>query len=116
MVNALTSLLAVAAGLLVVTCAVLFGLDRARPRPLDIAVYVLEGGLVLRAMIGLAQMISGDESSSVTHIGYLVATVAILPLVLNMLEGDRSRWSSAILGVAALVIVVVLLRLQATTG
>jgi hypothetical protein len=33
-----------------------------------------------------------------------------------MLEGDRSRWSSAILGVAALVIAVVLLRLQATTG
>lgn len=116
MVTGLTTVLLVGSALLAVACAVLFVLDRARPRALDVAVYVLEAGLVLRAMIGVAQIFSGDEAKSVTHIGYLVTTVAILPLVLNMLEGDRTRWSSAIVGVAALVIVVVLLRLQATTG
>ena len=49
-------------------------------------------------MIGVAQIVSGDEAKSVTHIGYLVASVAVLPLVLNTLEGDRSKWSTAIIG------------------
>lgn len=116
MVATLTTVLAIGAGVLAVVCAALFVLDRGRPRQLDIGVYVLEAGLVVRAMIGVAGILSDDEAKTITHIGYLVACVAILPLVLNFLEGDRSKWSAAIVGVASLVVLVVLLRLQATTG
>ena len=77
---------------------------------------MLEGVLAIRAMIGVGQLISGDEARSITHIGYLVASVAVLPLVLSTLEGDRSKWSSAILAVACLVVSVVVIRLQVTTG
>ena len=112
----LTTAIAVAAAVLAITCAVVFVLDRPRPRVLDLFAYALEGALAIRAMIGVGQIASGDEARSVTHIGYLVASVAILPLVLNTLEGDRSRWSSTILGVAALVVLIVLIRLQVTTG
>ena len=89
------------------------GTDRVRSTSASTS---LEGALAIRAMIGVGQIVSGDEARSVTHIGYLVASVAVLPLVLNTLEGDRSKWSSAILGVAALVVLVVVLRLQVTTG
>lgn len=116
MVTALTTMVAVGAALLAVACAVLFSIDRVRPRAIDVGVWVLEGALAIRAMIGVAQIFSGDEAKSVTHVGYLVASVAVLPLVLNTLEGDRSKWSTAIIGVAALVVLVVMLRLQATTG
>jgi hypothetical protein len=116
LVTALTTAIAVAAAVLALTCAVIFFAGRERPRSLDLFVYAVEGALVLRAMIGLGQIVSGDEARSVTHIGYLVASVAVLPLVLSSLEGDRSKWSSAIVGVAALVILVVLVRLEVTTG
>jgi len=116
LVGAYTTAIAVAAAVLAVACAVIFVLDRERPRAIDVFVYALEAALAIRAMIGVAQMISGDEARSVTHIGYLVASVAVLPLVLNTLEGDRSKWSSAILAIAGLVILVVVVRLQVTTG
>src|SRR5262249_48357062 len=112
----LTTAIAIAAAALAVGCATIFLLDRERPKAIDRCAYGLEAALAIRAMIGVAQMVSGDEARSVTHIGYLVASVAILPLVLNTLEGDRSKWSSAILAVGCLVVLVVEIRLQVTTG
>jgi hypothetical protein len=115
-VDALTTVAAVLCGVVAVYAAGMFASGRNRPRGLDLMVWVLEGVLALRAMVGIARMATDDESTSVTHVGYLAISVAIVPLVVNMLQGDRSRWSSAGLGVAALVVLVVVLRLQVTTG
>lgn len=116
MVATLTTVAAVLCGLVAVYAVGMFASGRQRPRGLDLSVWVLEGVLVLRAMIGIGRMVGDDESTSVTHIGYLAISVAILPLVMNMLQGDRSRWSSAVVGVAAVVILVVVVRLQVTNG
>ena len=110
-----TYILAGLAGLLAVVNAGLFFAGQPRPPGDDKLVKVLAGALVARAMLGIGLAFGGDEESqSITHIAYLVVSAALLPLVFSTVEGDRGRWSCAVFAVALLVVVVLMLRVQAT--
>lgn len=110
-----TYALAIAAGLLALLSGWLFFTGRERPPGDDKLMTVLAALLVLRAMIGIGVMASGgDESSSVTHISYLVVSAALLPLVFGTVDTDRSPWSSAVFGTALVVVAVLMLRVEAT--
>jgi hypothetical protein len=114
-IDAFTTAIAIYAGVVTLAALVCFALVKARPPALDAMVYVLEGGLALRAMLGVAAMVSGRHAvPGTTHIAYLVCSVAILPVMLATLVDDRSRWSAAVIGVACLAILVIAIRLEMT--
>lgn len=115
MAGLLSTTIAAAAGVIAVAATISFLLGRERPKPIDVSVQGLEALLVLRALVGVGQMLGGQqEVHSVTHIGYLIASVAIIPITAGTLEGDRSRWSAAVIAVACLAVVVIVIRLQMT--
>jgi hypothetical protein len=51
-----------------------------------------------------------------TFIGYVVASLLVLPIGAALAIMERSRWGSVIVGVASLVIAVVILRLRQVWG
>ena len=62
-------------------------------------VWMLELLLVVRALAGLGALVGGDRPDSTsTHVGYLVASVCVLPIAMSSIEGrpggpGRSAWS-----------------------
>ena len=92
---------------------------RRRPRPvmLDHAVWILELLLAVRVVAGIGSMLSGERPDELSaHVGYLVASVCLLPIAMRSTEEDRGPWSSGVIAVAALAVAVVVWRLQATWG
>jgi hypothetical protein len=88
---------------------------KARPFFLDSMVFILEGALAIRAMLGAASMLTGRHAvPGATHIAYLISSVAILPVVIATLIDDRSRWSAAVVAVTCLAILVIAVRIQMT--
>ncbi len=60
-------------------------------------------------------MVSGRyDFPGATHIAYLICSVAILPVTLASVEDDRSHWSTAVVAVACLAVLVIAVRLQMT--
>ena len=115
MIEALTTVLVGYSGLvgLVALGCALRRVDR--PRYLDAMVLSLEGLAAVRAMLGVGAMVSGSHAvPGVTHLAYLVTSVAVLPLLLSTLDEDRSHWSAAVIAVGCVAVLVVALRLQAT--
>ena len=92
---------------------------RRRPRPvvLDHAVWILELLLAVRVVAGIGSMLSGERPEAVaSHVGYLVASVCLLPIAMQSTGEDRGPWSSGVIAVAALAVGVVAWRLLATWG
>lgn len=88
---------------------------RERPPWLDSMAWMLEALLVLRAVAGLGVLLSGttpDEYS--THVGYLLASVCVVPLALQSVHDDRGLWSLGVVGVAAVAVAVISVRMVAT--
>jgi hypothetical protein len=86
-----------------------------RPGWLDQMVWMLEVLLVVRGLAGLGTVFGDDPPDSMsTHVGYLVASVCVLPIAMKSIEGDRAVWSSAVVAVAALAVTVIAVRLQMT--
>jgi hypothetical protein len=86
-----------------------------RPGWLDQMVWMLEVLLVIRGLAGVGTVLGADPPESMsTHVGYLVASVCVLPIAMRSLEGDRAGWSSAVVAVAALAVTVIAVRLQMT--
>ncbi|QIG45505.1 hypothetical protein G5V58_24615 [Nocardioides anomalus] len=88
---------------------------RARPPWLASMGWMLEALLVLRAVVGLGVIAGGtrpDELS--THVGYLAASVCVLPLALRSVEDDEGPWSLGVVGVAAVAVAVISWRMVAT--
>lgn len=101
----------------VVTVAALVVTLRRIPRPplLDSTVWILELLMAVRAVAGLGTMLKGDRPAEMSaHIGYLVASVCVLPIAMQSIADDRGRWSSGVVTVAALAVTVVAVRLQMT--
>lgn len=86
-----------------------------RPGWLDQMVWMLEALLVVRALSGLSAF-SGDNQpdSTSTYVGYLLASVCVLPIAMQSIREDRAVWSSAVVAVASLAVAVVAVRLQMT--
>lgn len=115
MIDSLTTAIEIYAGCVTLLATVSFLLRRLRPAVLDTMVFLLEGALVVRAVLGVGEMASGRHPvPGTTHIAYLVTSVAILPVALSTLADDRSYWSTAVLAVASLAIIVIAVRLQMT--
>lgn len=117
MVAAFTIAIAVAAGLIAIIAGFHFVRRLRRPPGLDKLVWGLEIALVLRAMIAVGEISTGDTPAHLTtHIGYLISSVAILPIALATVADDRDHWTSAVLAVTLLAVLVIVIRLQMTAG
>ncbi len=86
-----------------------------RPPWLDSLGWMLEFLLAVRAVAGLGALLSGDRPEAYsTHIGYLVASVCVMPLALRSVQDDRGKWSLGVVGVAALAVAVIGVRMMMT--
>jgi threonine/homoserine efflux transporter RhtA len=88
---------------------------RARPPWLDSMAWMLEFLLAVRAVAGAGALLSGDRPDSLaTHVGYLVASVCVVPIALSSVRDDESTWSVGVLAVAALAVGVISVRIMTT--
>ncbi len=87
---------------------------RERPAWLDQMAWMLELLLVVRALVGLSALGGSGPGSTSTYVGYLLASVTIVPLAMKSVEGDRAVWSSAVVAVAAVAVGVIAVRLEMT--
>jgi hypothetical protein len=88
---------------------------RQRPPWLESMAWMLEALLALRALTGLAVVASGERPDSVsTHVGYLVASVCIVPLALRSVQDDHEVWSLGVIGIAAATVAVISVRIVMT--
>ena len=88
---------------------------RARPPWLDSLAWMLEALLALRAVAGFGALLSGHRPDEVsTHVGYLVASVCIVPLAVRSVQDDEGVWSLGVVGVAAVTVAVISLRIVVT--
>ena len=88
---------------------------RARPPWLTSMAWLLEALVVLRAVAGLGAMAAGDQpDQEATYVIYLLASVCILPLALRSVQDDDGAWSVGVVGVAALVVAAISVRMVMT--
>jgi hypothetical protein len=88
---------------------------RARPPWLDSTAWLLELLLLVRAAAGFGAIAAGHKPAEVsTNVGYLLASICILPLALRSVEDDRELWSVGVVGVAALAVGVIGVRTMMT--
>jgi cell division protein FtsW (lipid II flippase) len=88
---------------------------RRRPPWLVSMAWMLEALVVLRAVAGLGALLTGhtpDQES--THLIYLLASVCILPLALRSVQDDEGVWSLGVVGVAAVVVAAISVRMVMT--
>jgi hypothetical protein len=102
------------AALVLVLALVVALRGRQRPSWLDQMAWMLELLLVVRALAGLTAFRGDGPDSVSTYVGYLIASVCVLPIAMKSVEGDRAVWSSAVVAVAALAIGVIAVRLEMT--
>jgi hypothetical protein len=74
---------------------------------------VLELLVIVQALLAVARLVGGNRPSAVpTFVGYLLGSLVVLPLgVLWALE-ERTRWSSVVLGIAAVTVTVIVVRMN----
>jgi hypothetical protein len=88
---------------------------RQRPPWLDSMAWMLELLLAVRATAGLGWMLAGHEPESYsTHIGYLLASVCVMPLALRSVQDDHGAWSLGVVGVAAVAVAAMSVRIVMT--
>ena len=102
------------ASLVVVLALVVAFRRRERPGWLDQMVWMLEALLVVRALAGLSAFSGDGPDSTSTYVGYLLASVCVLPIAMQSVKDDRAVWSSGVVAVAALAVAVVAVRLEMT--
>ena len=88
---------------------------RERPPWLDSMAWMLEVLLIIRGLAGLGALASGDRPESfATHVGYLVASVCVIPIALASNAEDRGLWSIGVLAVAVAAVGVISVRMMVT--
>lgn len=88
---------------------------RARPPWLASTVWMLEFLHGIRALGGVGDLLGGDRPGSMTtYVGYLITSVALLPIALQAVEDDESVWSVWVIAIAAVAVSVVGWRLLVT--
>jgi cell shape-determining protein MreD len=89
----------------------------ARQRWIDmshlVGLAVVELAMLAQAVVALVHLASGERPVELaTFIGYLATSVLLLPLAAVLSFMERTRWGSVVAGSAALVSVVLVLRLR----
>ena len=88
-------------------------LDRPTGRSHLVAAIGVEAAAVALAAVAIATMIGGERPREVaTFAGYLFVSVALLPTGVVLARMEPTRWGSAILCAAGLVLPVLVVRLQ----
>ena len=88
---------------------------RARPPWISSLAWMLEFLQVLRAVAGLGALAAGHQPDELsTHLGYLAASVCVVPLALQSVRDDEGAWSLGVVGVAAVAVAVISWRMVAT--
>ncbi|TDE08904.1 hypothetical protein [Jiangella asiatica] len=88
-------------------------LGRPPREPYVIGAGVVEALIFVQVVVAIVVMaVDGAPSDLATFIGYLLMIVVILPLGLFWALAEKSRWGTAVLVVAALVIPVLVVRMQ----
>ncbi len=112
MVDVLVWVLAGAA-LLLAVWALAGAVRNVRPSGPQLAgMAVLEVALLVQAVIGMVALARTDRPvSTATFVGYLVASVLLLPAGTLWGIADRSRWGNGVIAIACFAVAVVVLRL-----
>ncbi|MGW5361259.1 hypothetical protein [Actinopolymorpha pittospori] len=77
------------------------------------AAAVVELLLLVQVVGAVVQLIRGERAAEfATFLTYLIVSILVLPIAVLWAASERNRWSSAVLGVAGLVVVVLVVRLQ----
>ena len=87
---------------------------RARPPWLASLAWMLEFLLGLRAVLGLLALGTVKPEAFATHVGYLAASVCIVPLALQSVRDDEGPWSLGVIAIAAIAVGVISVRLVYT--
>lgn len=117
MVDGLAVALIIAALIVAVWC----GITALRNKPTDdphlYGIAVVEVLLLVQVTIVIVRLAHGDRPAEfATFLAYLILVPFVLPIgfVLSLIE--RTRWGSAILGIAGLTLAVLVIRLQDLWG
>ena len=82
-----------------------------------VALAVAEAVLLVQAVGGVVALARTDhEVSTPTFVGYLLASVVVLPLGTLWGIADHSRWGNGVIAIACVVVAVVMLRLLQVWG
>ncbi|HEX5741573.1 MAG TPA: hypothetical protein VFY17_08495 [Pilimelia sp.] len=92
-------------------------LDRRPGRLLQAGAALVELLVAVLAVLVVVEVVRGDRPQDpVTFLGYGLTTLALLPTAMVLARMEPTRWGSAIIGGAAVVVPVLLLRLQQVHG
>jgi len=95
--------------------AVILGLAKRKPSNLSLgALAVVELGLVIQLVVSIVLVIMGQraKSDTVEFFAYLVVALMVPIGAVFWALIERSRWATVVLGVGALTVAVMLVRLQ----
>lgn len=96
---------------------VLVARDTPPRRPLLIGLAAVELLLLAQLIIAVVLMfLSGPPEELATFVGYLIASILVLPLGTAWALAERSRSSTAVLGVVCVAVPVIVLRLSDVWG
>ena len=114
MIDPLQTLLIVLSLVIAALATVYVVLDRPTGTLLLGSLGMLEGGLLVQAVIGIGQLAQGDGEgvNGLVFVGYLLGTLLFVPAAAWWALGERSRAGTAALIVVGLVVPVLILRLQ----
>ena len=113
MLDTLSAALIVAPLLGAAWAGVLIVRDRPPDSLLLLWLLVVEAGLLVQAVVGIASVAGTDrEIATATFVGYLLGALVVLPAGALWSVSERSRYGTAVLVVACLVVPVVVVRLQ----
>ena len=88
-------------------------LDRPVDDPLLGGLALLELGFLVQAVIGVVRLAGTERDvNGATFVGYLLATLVVLPIAALWSLTERSRSGTAVLVVGALTVAFVVVRLQ----
>jgi threonine/homoserine efflux transporter RhtA len=92
-------------------------LNRPAGRSHLLGLGLLEAALIVQVVVAVVKVVDGERPGQpATFVGYLVASLLVLPIGAALALMERSRWGAVIVGVASLVIPVLIVRLQQVWG
>jgi len=111
--GALATVVTVAALVLAAGAALTAVLDRPAGRLHEAGAALVEAGLLALAVLAIVDIAGGGRPAEPgTFAGYLITTLAVLPTAVVLARMEPTRWGSAIVAGGALVVPVLILRLQ----
>lgn len=117
MITGFAVTVAICASLVAVWSFVQSARKRLPDTPLLVALGVVELLLLAQAVIGIVLLIGGGRPGSMaTYLAYLIGCLVVLPIGTFWALAERSRSSTAILGIACIAIPVMVLRLHEVWG